>query len=174
MCSPISTEEGIFNRIRKDRVVTGRRKSTWQRHQVCSESSEGFWGDGQKSNSGEEAGKALWVWSVVRIFPMGSGAPVLVTPITQSSGAHTLDPGSSGAAGDQCRCHMKHALSSTAPGGHRRAEEAAAGQVSSSCEQRRAQGTAILSSAAQRSSLASGPGGMSLTARGSFPCNDLM
>lgn len=52
---------------------------------------------GGRSNPGEEAGKALWVWSAIRVFPVGGGAPVLVNPVLQSSGAPTSDPAFSGA-----------------------------------------------------------------------------
>lgn len=49
-----------------------------------------------RSNSGEEAGKALWVWSGIRVFAVGGGAPLLANPVLQSSGAPTLDTGLSG------------------------------------------------------------------------------
>lgn len=52
---------------------------------------------GGRSNPGEEAGKALWVWSAIRVFPVGGGAPVLANPVLQSSGAPTSDPAFSGA-----------------------------------------------------------------------------
>lgn len=89
-----------------------------QRHRVCSECSKGSSVDGRGGNAGEEAGKALGVLCAFRILPVGSGAPLLVKPVLQSSGAQILDPGFRWSLpGDQCRCYLGHALSSPAPGG---------------------------------------------------------
>lgn len=74
-----------------------------QRHRACSDYSTGSSVDG-RGDAGEEAGKALRVSSAFRILPVGSGAPLLVKPVLQSSSAQTLDPGfRRSLPDDQCR-----------------------------------------------------------------------